>query len=324
MPIERIPLGNDRDAWLAARLGFINASEMPTVCGEAHFGSLAELFAEKKGLRPARIDTGVLRRGRWGEASVFEALADERPEWRIVRAKVHVRDTTRRIACTPDGFAEAPGRDGFGVVQTKVIARSIFRQRWLDDPSAGFDGAATPPVPYRIQTVTEEMLNETAWGLLAVLICGEFDWQLRLFDIERDPVIEDRILYCADQFWRNHLDANIMPPFEPQRDEALVKALYPRDNGIAIDLKKDNRALALVDDLAHTSAALKRLKDQESAIKTELSAKLGDATFGVLADGRCLSWRTQHRKAFSVAATDFRVLRVLKSVPNTKQENEDE
>ena len=80
MPIERIPLDDDRDAWLATRSGFVNASEMATVCGEASYGSLAELYAEKKGLRPPLIDSGVLRRGRWGEAAVFQALADLFPD----------------------------------------------------------------------------------------------------------------------------------------------------------------------------------------------------------------------------------------------------
>jgi predicted phage-related endonuclease len=47
--IERIELSSDREAWLEMRRNFINASEMATVCGEASYGSLAELYAEKKG-----------------------------------------------------------------------------------------------------------------------------------------------------------------------------------------------------------------------------------------------------------------------------------
>jgi predicted phage-related endonuclease len=311
MPIERIPLGNDRAQWLRERLAFINASEIAIVCGEAAYGSAAELYAEKKGLRPPRVDAGVLKRGRWGEGAVFEALAEERPEWEIRRAKVHVRDTERRLACTPDGFAFAPGRDGIGIVQAKVIARSIFRQRWLDNPDEDIDSPATPPTAYRLQTLMEEMLNATSWGVLAVLINGEWDWKLRLFDIERDEVLEDSIHYSAAKFLHDYLDANIMPPFEPQRDEKLIKALYPKDDGTEIDLSQDNRAIALVEDLIETQAGLKRLKTQEKEIKTELTGKLGQHSYGRLADGRCLSWRHQHRKAHAVAASDFRVLRIL-------------
>jgi predicted phage-related endonuclease len=309
MAIERVELSSNREAWLEMRRNFINASEMATVCGEASYGSLAELYAEKKGLRPPLVDSGVLRRGRWGESAVFEALLDERPEWELRRAKVHVRDTERRIACTPDGFALAPSRDGIGVVQAKVVSRSIFRQKWLDDPDGG---DATPPTSFRIQTLTEMMLNRTSWGILAVLIVTEFDWMFRLFDIERNEALEDRILYAADKFWREHLDPNIMPAFEPQRDEALVKALFPKDDGSEIDLTGDNRALALADDLIEAQAALKRSKTLESEIKTELQGKLGEHAFGRLADGRRLSWRHQHRKGYAVAPSDFRVFRILR------------
>ena len=69
--IERHPV-TDRAAWLALRRENINASEIGIVCGAGGYGSPAELYAEKKGLRPPLIDTGTLKRGRWGEAAVFE------------------------------------------------------------------------------------------------------------------------------------------------------------------------------------------------------------------------------------------------------------
>lgn len=309
--IERVPI-TSTDEWLGWRPNYINASEIAIVCGEASYGSLAELYAEKKGLRPPLIDSAIFRRGRWGEAAVFQALSEERPEWQVQRASVHVRDTERRLGCTPDGFATAPGRYSIGIVQAKVISRSVFRDRWLDVPDDSVaDGDAKPPAAYVLQTLTEMMLNECAWGVLAVLLSSEFDWRLRLFDIEHSNFIESRILDCAAAFWRDYLDPGIMPPFAPQRDAELVKALFPRDNGSEIDLTGDNRALALVDEWTETGAALKRLKDSETAIKTELQGKLGEHTFGRLADGRRLSWKHQHRKAYTAPPADFRVLRLL-------------
>ena len=186
MPVERITIA-DRESWLAMRRNNVNASEVATVCGEGAFGSLAELYAEKKGLRPPLVDSGVLRRGRWAEAAVFEALADERPEWQIARAKIYLRDRELRLGATPDGFALAPDRDGRGVIQAKTVSRSVFRRRWLEDPEASIAiGEAKPPSYYVLQTTAEMMLSESSWGVLAVLIMSEFDAQLRLFDIERN------------------------------------------------------------------------------------------------------------------------------------------
>jgi len=324
MPIERFPFDpdTDREAWLAERLKYVNASEMAIVCGQGAWGSLAELYAEKKGLRPSQVDSAVLRRGRWGEDAVFRAMREERPEWNLLKAKVHVRDTDRRMACTPDGFATARDRDGIGIVQCKVIARSIFRQKWLDDPDPAADimGPATPPAHYRIQTITETMLNGLKWGVLAVIINGEHTWEFRLLDVPRDDEIEQSIVDNTAAFWRDYFDPGIMPPYDPQRDDRLIKALYPRDDGSAIDLSGDNRVMVATEDLVAKKAGMKNLKDEIGALETELKGKLGEHSFGLLADGRCLSWRHQHRKAYSVAATDFRVLRVLNQAPEIKDD----
>ena len=325
MPIERVEI-QDRDQWLAMRRDNVNASEVPIVCGEGAYGSLAELFAEKKGLRPPLVDSGVLRRGRWQEAAVFEALSDERPEWEVRRAKIYLRDSELRLGCTPDGFALAPDRPGRGVVQAKTVARSIFVRRWLEDPSTPVEfGDAVPPIYYVLQTLTEMFVSGSLWGVLAVIVSSEFDNTLRLFDIERDPEAEQRIVDNVDAFWRDYFDPGIMPPFDPVRDERLIKALFPKDDGTTVDLTADNRTLPLVEDLLEIGKGIKRLREQESAIKTELQGKLQGHTYGQLADGRWLQWKAQTRRAYSVAATTFRTLKVLKSRhtrPSDDQEEE--
>jgi predicted phage-related endonuclease len=310
--IERIPLTGDRASWLEARRDFIGASEMAVVCGESGYASLAELFAAKKGLRPPLQDNAVLRRGRWGESAAFQALSDERPEWQVVRAQVHCIDRERRIACTPDGYCEMPLRPGTALVQAKVIAQSIFRRRWLDDPDDSIiDGSVTIPANYLIQCQAELVLNpECEWSVLACLINGEFSWHFRLFDIERDPVVAERILVAAETFHRDYLDPNIMPPFDPQRDEELIRHLYPHDNGGEIDLTGDNRAAAAVEEWTEIKQALTRLNKQEKELKTELLGKIGEHSFARVAGGRRLSCKLQHRKAHAVEASSFRVLRL--------------
>jgi predicted phage-related endonuclease len=302
--------------WHADRRRYIGASEVPIVCGvDGRFASRAILFAEKMGLRPLQQENAAMRRGRLGEGACLEALCDERPDWRVQRAKIHVVDPELRMACTPDAAATRPDRDGIGIVQCKCIARSVYRRKWLDDADGPITGPATPPPAYHLQTLVEMALNETSWGVLAVLIVGEYQWDFQLIEIERNAAVEDRILHDVAEFYREYLDPGIMPPLEPERDEELVRALYPKDNGSTLDLTGDNRALALVEDLVETQAALKRLHKQEAALKVELAGKLGENTYGALADGRYVSWRLQHRKAYAVEASEYRVLRILKTAP---------
>jgi len=310
--IERFTLSNDREAWLALRRQDITASDVAIVCGEGAYASMAELYAEKKGLRPPLIDSGVLKRGRWGEASVFEALAEEKPHWEIRRAKVYLRDPELRLGATPDGFAVAPEHEGIIVVQAKVISRYIFRHRWMLDPDEDIVyGDAAAPEAYRLQTLTEAMLAEAPTAYLAVVINSEYDMHFRLFEVPRDPDIEERIKYCVLTFWNSYLDPGIMPPFDPQRDERLVKLLYPQDQGTTVDLSRDNRALELAEDYVFKKAGAARLTKELESIKTELQGKIGDNTFATLADGRRLSWRVQHRRGYSVGPSDPRVFRVL-------------
>ena len=310
------------DEWLALRRGNINASEAAIVCGEGPWGSPAILFAEKMGRRPPLSDSAAFRKGRWGEPAVFEALAEKFPEWETHRAAVYVVDEEKRQGSTPDGFARAPDRPGIGAVQAKTCSRTVFRRKWLLDPDDDVEfGEAMLPAEYTIQALQDARLNDCQWAVVPVLILGEYDWTFRMFEVEPSDELAARIDFHVAEYFEKYLDPGIMPPFEPQRDEQLIRQLYPRDAGTTIDLSGDNRAMQLVTDLGEVKAGIKRLETTEREIETELKGKLQENTFGLLADGRCLSWKTHNRKGYTVAPTTYRQLRVLKSAP---QEEDDE
>jgi predicted phage-related endonuclease len=268
----------------------------------------------------------VLRRGRWGEPAVFEAIAEERPDWQVTRASVYLIDRERRMGATPDGFARRPDRDGFGVVQAKVISRSVFKRRWLRDETAAIaDGDADVPAYYRLQVLAEMRLSECEWGVLAVLVVSEFDMVLRLFEIEPDIELEASMLTGVETFWREYFDPGIMPPFIPQRDAALIKALYPRDTGAVIDLSSNNRVAEIADSLVDIRDVLKSLGKNEKIIAAELYAMLGENSYGKLADGRVVCWKSYQRRGYTVAPSNPRVLKILQQMPrNAVGENADD
>jgi hypothetical protein len=223
------------------------------------------------------------------------------------------------MGATPDGFAVRPDHPGMGVVQCKVISRSAFRRRWLDDPGDSIAGDAQVPIYYKLQTLTEMMLADCAWGVLAVCIVSEFDMDLRLFEVERDPHLEDRIRGGVEQFWTEYFDPGVMPPFEPQRDQALVRMLYPQDDGSAVDLSTHNRAAELAQSLIETRAAIAALKKTEEATAVDLQTILGEHSYGRLADGRVLSWKAYQRRAYTVPPALIRPLRVLQQMPKGEE-----
>lgn len=318
MSIERFNITDasgriDRAAWLALRAHDITASDVPAVCGEGLYGSPAKVWAEKRGLLPPQEMTAAMERGLWGEAAVFEALAWKQPEWELRRAKVYLRDPAARMGATPDGAAIVPGRDGVVVVQAKVIAEPIFRDDWLVDPDDDIEfGEAKPPLAYQLQTLVESMLADACAGALVVLVVGMFKWTLRTFWIERHAGAEAMICERVASFWRDYLDPGIQPPVDPTRDSELVKRLWPQDDGSEIDLSAHPAAGAMVDERENIAARMKADKGRRDEIETSIKGLLGNSTYGRLADGRLISWKLQQRAAYSVEATEYRVLRVNK------------
>jgi predicted phage-related endonuclease len=314
MNVERIPI-QSRDQWLALRAHDITASDVPAVCGEGVYGSAAKVWAEKRGLLTPQEMNEAMKRGLWGEAAVFEALTWERPEWELRRAKVYLRDASARLGATPDGAAIDPARAGVGVIQAKVVSKNVFVDHWLENPDDDphdMYAPARPPLGYQLQTLTESMLADADWAMVAALIVDQWRWTLRLFPVDRHTGAEEMIRGRVAAFWADYLDPGIQPPIDPERDDELVKRLYPRDDGTTIDLSADNLAPVLVRDLAVAKKTIKDATERERAIKTELQAKLGQHTYGRLGDGQTISWKLQQRSGYSVEPSEFRVMRILK------------
>lgn len=314
MAIERIPIDpvRDRATWLALRQHDITASDVPAICGEGMFGSATKVWAEKLGKVGPQEMTEAMKRGLWGEAAVFSAIEMEYPDWEVRRAKVYLRDAAARLGATPDGAAIIPGLEGVTIIQTKVIARPVFNAYWLADPDDEYSPIVAP-LGYQLQTLTEAMLADAARAMIVALVVDTFKWSLVTFRIERNPSAEAVIRDRVASFCRNYLDTGIQPPIDPERDDEVLKSLFPNDNGIEIDLSADNELPGLVSDLETARFGKKTFDNQEKVAKTAIAGKMGEAAFARLADGRRISFKTQHRGSYVVGETDFRVMRVLKA-----------
>ena len=133
MTVERIPIA-DRPSWLAMRSRDLTASDIGAVAGLDKHKSAFRVYAEKSGLIPGAADNNIMRRGRWLEAAVVEALKDERPTWKLQRAGVYLRDPELRLGATPDAVAIDPERPGIGMVQIKVVSKPAYESGWGDGP----------------------------------------------------------------------------------------------------------------------------------------------------------------------------------------------
>lgn len=314
MAIERIPVDpvKDRQTWLALRQADITASDVPAICGEGMFGSATKVWAEKLGKVGPQEMTEAMKRGLWGEAAVFSAIEMEHPDWEVRRAKVYLRDPELRLGATPDGAAIIPGLDGVTIIQTKVIAKPVFDAYWRTNPEDEYSPIFAP-LAYQLQTVTEAMLADAAQAMIVALVVDTFKWSLYCVPLARNAGAEAVIRERVVSFRRNYLETGIQPPVDPERDEQILKSLFPQDNGLEIDLSGDNEMPGLVADLEAARAAKKSAESAEAIAKTAIAGKMGEAAIARIAGGKRVSHKTQHRDAYVVGASDFRVMRVLKA-----------
>ncbi|MDB5612106.1 MAG: putative conserved phage protein [Bradyrhizobium sp.] len=296
-PIERIAV-TDRESWLAERKKDVTASVIGALFGLHPYQTPLGLFLEKTGFDMPEIDNAVLRRGRLLESAVAQAVAEERPTWKITKATEYLRDPKARIGATPDFYIAGDPR-GRGVLQAKTVAPSVYRKEWTED---------SPPFWIVLQNATEMMLADTAWGVIAALVVDPWKLDLHIYEVPRHPAAEKKLRDAVAQFWAD-VEAGREPKTDHARDGELMSLLYPASApGKTIDLTGDNFAPTLLDEREKLAQVIKDADARKDEIETELKAKLGDAE-AALINGWRLSWKTQHRKAYEVKAASFRVMR---------------
>ncbi len=297
--IERITI-TDRDRWLALRKRDVTASVVGALFGVHPYETLAGLYAEKSGVEFPDIDNAVLRRGRLLEPVVAAAVAEQRPEWRIVKATEYLRDPHLRLGATPDFYIEGDPR-GLGVLQTKTVAPKEFKRSWADD---------TVPFWIALQNATELMLErEAAFGCVAALIVDPYKLDCPIFEIPRHAGVEARIEEAVRQFWIA-IEFGEEPAIDYARDGALIDAMHAHSYpGKVADLTGDNHLPVLLAERAELKAKIAIADARCEEIENEVRAKMGDAETARI-DGFAISFKEQERKQRFQPASRSRVLRI--------------
>lgn len=288
----------DRAQWLALRSQDLTASDIGAAVGVDPYKSRLALYAEKTGLLMPQGDNNAMRRGRWMEAAVLEAIRDENPDWRIEKANVYLRDPALRLGATPDAFAQT-SLPGLTNVQCKVVNRPAYERDWVDGP----------PIGYMLQTITEGMLLDAPANIVAALVVDTYTADLFLHHLPRHAGAEERIREVAASFWAN-VAAGRVPAADETLDAEVVNALYPQSEADPVlDLSDDNMIRELLAERLTAKVIVKVEQQRVDEIDVLIKEKLGKHERAEL-PGWKISWKTQHRKEQIVAASTFRALRI--------------
>jgi putative phage-type endonuclease len=297
MKVARFPI-TDRSTWLAWRTADLTASDIGAAVGLDPYKSPLKLYAEKTGLLMPDGDNPSMRRGRWLEAAVLEAIRDQHPDWEVRPAKVYLRDEELRLGATPDAIA-ATDEPGLTNIQCKVVARPAYERDWGEGP----------PMNYQLQTLTEGMMLDAARSFVAALVIDTYTAELYLHRVPRHEGAEAKVRGIAAEFWAN-VAAGKRPAADYKQDAETVAAMFPQSVAEPVlDLAGDN-ALAVL--LPHREVLKEMIAEDMKrleAMNTEIKDKLGKAERATL-PGWQISWKTEKRDGYTVAPSTRRVLRV--------------
>lgn len=291
--------------WHDWRAGGLGASDIGALLGLSRFDSPWSLWARKVGLRQPTEATYSQQRGH---------------DFEPVLAKLFTRETGLYVAgeqtwcanpaepwmrCTVDGFVF----DG-----AQCIDEPGFENLTMADALGGFEAKtdgrfAWPegvPPQYEAQAKWSMAVTGMERWWIAVLFAG---WRFEVHEITRDAEDEAFMVERARAFWTDHVLTGEAPPTDGS--DATLDALaevYPQHvEDKAIELDEDCRQA-----MAQFEAAKSGLKEwarQRDEAKARLEAFLGEAEEGTIDGQRVVSWRTQHRSAYTVDEADIRVMR---------------
>lgn len=299
----------NRDEWLIERAKLdINASDAPAILGyDADTGNGTprrtglDVYAQKK--QPVDDDNDSMLIGRCLEDGIGKVYAEKtgRPVLDPGDYTIWVHDEFPWIGSTLDRLtSRVIDHQNFGGAAPLELKHAGWFKRW--------DWHDGPPLWLQIQIQIQMACADSAWGAFCGIVGGS---DIHLGDLDRNDEFFDSALPVFDEFrWR--LENDKPPPVESPKNLNAVKRLFPHDTGETVELG---------DDVATWFNQLQEMKTFEkdaSGFKDELEAKIklaiGDATFGELPDGRRLSLKTTHRKAYTkdVKAGTYRTLRLMK------------
>lgn len=283
----------DRRQWLARRGRDVTASDLGALFNLNPKKSRFRLWQEKTGRIAEPLETPVMRRGRWLEPAVLTALADEMPTTRFTPLRLYLTAPEHRLGGTPDAVA-----DDDRTVELKVVSRPIF-EAWGDQP----------PMSYQLQCLANCMLMNAPAGIIACLVLDTYSAEIAVFDVERTPEAEAKIIDGVSAFWQSVADNNPPPPDYGGDDDLIARLFRPKAEAEPIDLSADNRLPELLDERQGLKDAVTTAEERLDAINAEIVHKLGGAPIGLCGDWRITN-KVQHRQERIQPATSFPVLLV--------------
>lgn len=263
------------DEWLEQRKKGIGGSEVAAIVGLSRFKSAYSVFLDKIGELPPIEDNPKMKAGRVLEPVIADWFTDE------TGIKVQEQKWIFQHSQYPFMLANidrwVPGENaGLEIKNTS----EYNRQDW-------FDGLTEIiPVEYQLQSNHYMAVTNADKWYVAVLIGGwDFQWRV----IERDEQLIKNLITIEQNFWDNHVLANV-PPQVGSQDTDLLSNAFPRSNGSTMEISE--AYYELVKNLLDAKSQHELAKVNYEEAKNRIKQLMGENELALWQGERFCSWKS--------------------------------
>lgn len=283
----------DRDTWLAVRQTGIGSSDAAAAVGLNPYKSQLELWMEKTGRLVHAAQSDGQASADTGESSGVSDDDNSPLFWGTVLEPIVAEHYAKRTGFKVrrvNAVLQHPEHAWMLANLDREVVGSDEVQV-LECKTAGVNGAKLwkNGIPEYVQLQVMHQLAVTGQQAadVAVLVGGH---ELRIFRLERDEALIERLIQLEAEFWR-HVTEDTPPPADASdsADRAL-RALFPEDDHEVLDFSDHTELSEVFDQLQAARSILDDTKQQEAQLKHQFQQAMGTASEALFPDGR-ITWK---------------------------------
>lgn len=281
----------DRAAFLEARRAGIGSSDVAKVLGLSPWGTALDVYLDKVNPPANGEISPALEWGLRKEPIIAAAIMD-RYGWCLAKPVTTAHREHSFLIASPDRM-----NDAGELIEIKTASMATG---WGEAETAEIPEQYWVQVQHQLEVVASHgQLAEAAWVFVLI---GHHDF--RRYRIPRDPGYLAAVIDPLREFWaRVEHRAPPEPDWSHPATLAAVQRLYQPREGSRIDLPFS--AVAMADVYERAGLTIKECEAVRDEIKARFTVALGEAETGLLPDGRTVSRKAVHRKAYQVKESDY-------------------
>lgn len=295
-----------REKWLAARRGFVCASDVPGILGVNKYRPAIEVWHEKVGVSLFDPDGDIADAIELGHlvepiALAFFTRKARRPAQRwqaLVRSTRYPLLAATCDAVTADVDVDVevlPTDPDAYPLETKAISDRMFEH----------EGDDSVPEKFEVQCNSQMMSTNSERAAIGMIVGGRrFRWAI----IERDEALCRTIDRETRKFWELVERGQMPQPDASDRAREIITSMFPAER-TGVTARLSDEADEWDERIREAKQAIADWEAVKKENENKLRMAIGDAERGETASGVVYTYKTQTRKETIQKASQFRVLR---------------